>query len=220
MSEVDKPVFESNGLLDFFPTPPHSTEDGDAQSLPYRQQAPMQKTEELQRSERFSYDDESPPPDFDEEPSDFEDEVKGIMEREKESSGRPAYMGMDVDDGEEVPVASCESSLLMDGEWKADNTASRRNPPVYLTPPPENRSDHTPQLEMLPAFASSLEVIAPLRVETASGKKVIFRRRAKPVPKPIPVRSTRRTIVYADESARRERCKCCRRIEFTFCAYS
>jgi hypothetical protein len=43
-------------------------------------------------------------------------------------------------------------------------------------------------------FASSLEVIAPLRVETASGKKVIFRRRAKPVPKPIPVSSLRRLI--------------------------
>jgi len=109
MSQVDKPVFESNGLLDFFPTPPQSTEDGDAQSFPLRQQAPMQKTEELQRPERISYDDESPPPDFDEEPSDFEDEVMGIMEREKESSNRPAYMGMDIDDEEGAPVASCES---------------------------------------------------------------------------------------------------------------
>jgi hypothetical protein len=40
---------------------------------------------------------------------------------------------------------------------------------------------------MLPDFAASIESIAPLRVETASGKKVIFRRRAKPVPKAIPV---------------------------------
>jgi hypothetical protein len=42
---------------------------------------------------------------------------------------------------------------------------------------------------MLPDFAASIESIAPLRVETASGKKVIFRRRAKPVPKAIPVGS-------------------------------
>jgi hypothetical protein len=47
-------------------------------------------------------------------------------------------------------------------------------------------------------FASSLEVIAPLRVETASGKKVIFRRRAKPVPKPIPVSPIRGLVIVKD----------------------
>jgi hypothetical protein len=46
-----------------------------------------------------------------------------------------------------------------------------------------------PELELLPTFASSIQSIAPLRVETASGKKVIFTRRAKPLPKPIPVRT-------------------------------
>lgn len=193
MSQVDKPVFESNGLLDFFPTPPQSTEDGDVRSLPsMKQSGPMEKLEEPQpqRPERILYDDDEPPADFDEEPSDFEDQVMGIMEREKESSGRPGYMGMDIDDEEEPPVASCESSRLSlagHEERKADCIASRRKSPVYLTPPPEDHSDQPPQLEMLPVFASSLEIIAPLRVETASGKKVIFRRRAKPVPKPIPV---------------------------------
>ena len=110
MSQVDKPVFESNGLLDFFPTPPQSTENDDVRSLPSMKQSGLiGNLDEPQRPKRISYDDESPPPDFDEEPSDFEDEVMGIMEREKESSGRPAYMGMDVDDEEEAPVASCES---------------------------------------------------------------------------------------------------------------
>lgn len=112
MSEVDKPVFESNGLLDFFPTPPQSTENDDVQPVAsLEQNGTMEKLDEPQRPERISYDDDEPPPDFDEEPSDFEDEVMGIMEREKESSGRPAYMGMDLDDEEEAPVASCESEF-------------------------------------------------------------------------------------------------------------
>lgn len=64
--------------------------------------------------------------------------------------------------------------------------ASRPQSPVFHTPPPDEEMDE-PQLKMLPDFAASIESIAPLRVETASGKKVIFRRRAKPVPKAIPV---------------------------------
>jgi hypothetical protein len=63
---------------------------------------------------------------------------------------------------------------------------------IELTPPPETvnsmmEEDPRPELELLPTFASSIHSIAPLRVETASGKKVIFTRRAKPLPKPIPV---------------------------------
>lgn len=64
-----------------------------------------------------------------------------------------------------------------------------------MTPPPdvpdqnaEGEEDiemeSAPQFELLPMFES----IAPLRVETAAGKSVIFKRRAKPRPKPIPVR--------------------------------
>jgi hypothetical protein len=110
MSEISKPVFESNGLLDFFPTPPHSTEDESVQT--HSRPSDFTKDQnEPPRTKRIQYDDDAPPPDFDEEPSDFEDEVMGIMEREKESSGRPAYLSMDIDEEEEPPVASCTSGL-------------------------------------------------------------------------------------------------------------
>lgn len=105
MAETKKAIFEPNGLLDFFPTPPQSTGDADVAPPPPNSHAISN------RPDTFEYDDEPPPPDFDEEPSDFEDEVMGIMEREKESSSssRP-YGGMDVDfDDEDVtPVASCK----------------------------------------------------------------------------------------------------------------
>jgi hypothetical protein len=95
MSETHKAVFEPNGLLDFFPTPPQSLEDD---IEPPNNPAP--RTIE-QRPSQYEYeDDEPPPPDFDEEPSDFEDEVQGIMEREESSSSRP-FGGMDIDDEEE-----------------------------------------------------------------------------------------------------------------------
>lgn len=65
---------------------------------------------------------------------------------------------------------------------------------MVLTPPPdddepmeaeqeEEEEEGAGQFELLPMFES----IAPLRVETAAGKTVHFRRRAKPRPKPIPV---------------------------------
>jgi hypothetical protein len=107
MGEPQKLVFEPNGLLDFFPTPPQSTEDDIDPPA-----KPRSKPEE-KRLNRFEYDDDDgPPPDFEEEPSDFEDEVMGIMEREKQSSSsRPPTQGMDVDfdEDEDMPVASCES---------------------------------------------------------------------------------------------------------------
>jgi hypothetical protein len=101
MSETQKAIFEPNGLLDFFPTPPQSLEEDIA---PPTQPAP--RTIEQKPSQYQYDDDEPPPPDFDEEPRDFEDEVHGIMEREKSSSSRP-FEGMDIDDEEDMPVASC-----------------------------------------------------------------------------------------------------------------
>jgi len=173
MGETQKAIFEPNGLLDIFPTPPQSLEE----DLEPPAETASRSIE--QRPSQFQYeDDEPPPPDFDEEPSDFEDEVLGIMEREESSSSRP-YGGMDIDDEEDMPIASCES--IFSTELMI---ASRPKSPVFHTPPPD---DDEPQLKMLPDFAASIESIAPLRVETASGKKVIFRRRAKPVPKAIPV---------------------------------
>jgi hypothetical protein len=106
MGESQKAIFEPNGLLDFFPTPPQSLEED---IEPPTQ--PASRTIE-QRPSQYQYDDdEPPPPDFDEEPSDFEDEVFGIMEREKSSSSRP-FGGMDIDDEEDMPIASCESNAL------------------------------------------------------------------------------------------------------------
>lgn len=116
MSETQKAIFEPNGLLDFFPTPPQSLEED---IEPPTGPAPR-KTE--QRPSQYQYDDdEPPPPDFDEEPSDFEDEVLGIMEREKSSSSRP-FEGMDIDDDEgNMPVASC-GYLIRPGSRVADQS--------------------------------------------------------------------------------------------------
>ena len=106
MSETQKAIFEPNGLLDFFPTPPQSLEE-DIEP-PAR---PSTGSIE-QRPSQYHYDDEGPPPpDFDEEPSDFEDEVLGIMEREKLSSSSP-FGGMDIDEEEEMPIASCKSATI------------------------------------------------------------------------------------------------------------
>jgi hypothetical protein len=106
MSDTQKAIFEPNGLLDFFPTPPQSLEED---IEPPTQPAPRPIE---QRPSQYKYDDdEPPPPDFDEEPSDFEDEVHGIMEREESSSSRP-FGGMDIDDEEDMPIASCECSII------------------------------------------------------------------------------------------------------------
>jgi hypothetical protein len=105
MSETQKAVFEPNGLLDFFPTPPQSLEEDIEPPKP----APRSIE---RRPLQFVYeDDDPPPPDFDEEPSDFEDEVLGIMEREESSSSRP-FGGMDIDDDEDMPIASCEFAFI------------------------------------------------------------------------------------------------------------
>jgi len=106
MDQVKKPIFESNGLLDFFPTPPDSTEDVDIQP------PAAQFGTGHNRPDQYQYEDDEPPPDFDEEPSDFEDEVQGIMKRENESSSR-VFGEMDIDDADEEPVASCEASYLV-----------------------------------------------------------------------------------------------------------
>jgi hypothetical protein len=113
MGEPLKLVFEPNGLLDFFPTPPQSTGDGLEPSTK------SQSRSVEPRPDQFEYDDDDgPPPDFEEEPSDFEDEVMGIMERQKQSSSsRPPTQGMDIDfdEDEDMPVASCESPKFETG---------------------------------------------------------------------------------------------------------
>lgn len=109
---------ESNGLLDFLPTPPRSTEttslDGDG--------AKSQKS----KHDRMDFD-SPPPPDFDEEPSDFEDEVQAVMDQERRSGPGMSKLEMELDLGygdtlpeasssrkpeslAEQPVASCASA--------------------------------------------------------------------------------------------------------------
>lgn len=189
MSDEDPFAFESNGLLDFLPTPPESNEDLES-AIPDLNAKSSFQHEKRPASPVLGYG--SPPPDFDEEPSDFEDEVRGIMEREKRSMS----FEMDVDENESSrPVASCTSLFVPSWTKKAYCSASRPRREVILTPPPEivptadsrvteTLAEPSDQFELLPMFES----IAPLRVETASGRTVIFKRRAKPRPKPLPVR--------------------------------
>lgn len=125
MGETQKAIFESNGLLDFFPTPPQSLE----QDL----EPPTKAARVAQRPSQYQYDDdEPPPPDFDEEPSDFEDEILGIMEREQQSSSssRP-FDGMDIDDEEYMPVASCESTII---DRTDDSFATKITPIPHSAP--------------------------------------------------------------------------------------
>lgn len=119
MSDHEIFALESNGLLDFLPTPPESTSDVEAntdRNEKTGKNGPHPSTIDVgarPASPVMGYG--SPPPDYDEEPSDFEDEVRGILDREK----RATSLGLDSDDDENdlddhvpsqaAPVASCES---------------------------------------------------------------------------------------------------------------
>jgi hypothetical protein len=121
MGEDSNLTLESNGLLDFFPTPPLSTENGnDNDELP---QATTSVSGSKQKHSRPTYDyrfddDDAPPPEYDEEPSDFEDEMMDIMEREQESilpTSSPKSKdinGMDEDTFSDRPLASCKSESV------------------------------------------------------------------------------------------------------------
>jgi hypothetical protein len=110
MGHDDTLTLESNGLLDFFPAEPGNTKEivNDADEESGRNGGPTYD----QRLKTGHAGGDSPPPDYDEEPSDFEDEIEGIMQREKESMvpmqsrGR---MSEDLNLDEEAPVASCKS---------------------------------------------------------------------------------------------------------------
>ena len=224
MSDHEVLALESNGLLDFLPTPPESTKESEIDieielGKNKKHSIPIFELERERRPDSPVLGYGSPPPEYDEEPSDFEDEVQEIMEREKRNLSPP--IGMDFDDEDDMDmgvgmsskssapasapaVASCESNRHFEqsyshGHEMSSHTivASRPRKDLVLTPPPdvadqdqegeddvEMEMDAGPQLELLPMFES----IAPLRVETAAGKTVIFKRRAKPRPKPIPVR--------------------------------
>lgn len=110
MGHDDTLTLESNGLLDLFPAEPGITNEivNDAYEEGGRNGGPTYD----QRRKNGHAGGDSPPPDYDEEPSDFEDEIEGIMQREKESmvptqSRRSIDEDLDIDGG--APVASCKS---------------------------------------------------------------------------------------------------------------
>jgi hypothetical protein len=234
MGHDDTLTLESNGLLDFFPAEPGNTKEivNDADEESGRNGGPTYD----QRLKNGHTGGDSPPPDFDEEPSDFEDEVEGIMQREKESTvpmQSPGRMDEDLDIDQEAPVASCKHPHYLTRELLTLDPASRSRPSRHnhLAQPPDDmkgmdvdsntNGGDGPQLELLPIFASSLQTIAPLRVETASGKTVIFKRRAKPVPKPIPVSPHFILLLrWLICLAGRERSGKYGRIQPTFCTYT
>lgn len=123
MSDHEALALESNGLLDFLPTPPESTKDTDTE-LGEKHPNPIFELERRRPdSPVLGYG--SPPPEYDEEPSDFEDEVRGIIEREKRASSPGMRMdfdeedvGMDMDLSGKAsapgPVASCESASFFE----------------------------------------------------------------------------------------------------------
>jgi len=119
MGEDSTLTLESNGLLDFFPTPPLSTEN-ENDDLP---QATISVSGSKQKHSRPTYDygfddDDAPPPEYDEEPSDFEDEMMGIMEREQESILPTSTLKstniheLDEDTFSDRPLASCKSESV------------------------------------------------------------------------------------------------------------
>lgn len=114
MSENETLGFESNGLFDFLPTPPESTKSA-ADTLQTWKPQSSSILEKRPESPVLGYG--SPPPDYDEEPSDFEDEIQGIMDREQKASSTRMDFDEPEDEDEEMripaPVASCMSSLLI-----------------------------------------------------------------------------------------------------------
>lgn len=148
MGEDSTLTLESNGLLDFFPTPPLSTKNGNENDdLP---QATTSASVSKPKHSRPTYDygfddDDAPPPEYDEEPSDFEDEMMGIMEREQESVlPTSSLKSTDVHELDEEtfsdrPLASCRSKSAA---WRLElNTSfslqTLRYGPIY-------RLDSTP----------------------------------------------------------------------------
>lgn len=111
MNEDSSLTLESNGLLDFFPTPPLSTENDD--QLPTQADA-AELLKRPPRRQEHQDDYDAPPPEYDEEPSDFEDEMMDIMEREQESISLASSFrsttkdGMDDNISQHRPLASCK----------------------------------------------------------------------------------------------------------------
>jgi hypothetical protein len=150
MDEDSSLTLESNGLLDFFPTPPLSTENDD--QLPPQGDA-SKRPSRPSRGYGGQEEDDAPPPEYEEEPSDFEDEMMEIMERGQESI-LPASTfrtstrdGMDEDMFPNRPLASCvlhHTTLPRSFELKDSFSLLSQANVQVLSPGPTCRPDTTP----------------------------------------------------------------------------
>jgi hypothetical protein len=103
MTDTAPPMLESNGLLDFLPTPPRSVEttSSNGDQTQGKGKGNGNAGEQDDRNDRINQNGmdfgSPPPPDFDEEPSDFEDEMQEIMANEERSSRGTLQMSLDMD---------------------------------------------------------------------------------------------------------------------------
>ncbi|WVW80294.1 hypothetical protein I302_102272 [Kwoniella bestiolae CBS 10118] len=182
---VIKPLFEPTDIFNFdFPTPPQSNQSTSETSKEVTADDEMTATdvvEVFKRPERMRLD--SPPPDLEEEPDDFDvDAELAMMEMERETMS----LEMSTTTFEksrvieiravERPEDEFVSSGIFDSLDTDQPVASSSR--IALTPPPE--SDLTP----LPIFQSHFNTctVPSLRAETLQGKIVSFKRRNKPKP--------------------------------------
>lgn len=124
-------TLESNGLLDFLPAPistenENRNEEDSADNLGLDSTALRGEGSRSRPSPHRWMDNgggDPPPPDYDEEPSDFEDEIEGIMEREQDSMSRNESRSimddmMNGDEDQEArPIASCTFRFPRSHDW-------------------------------------------------------------------------------------------------------
>ncbi|WOO80484.1 Chromosome transmission fidelity protein 18 [Vanrija pseudolonga] len=142
----------------------------------------------------------SPPPELDEEPSDFEDEVQAMMELDNEESVRRDVLKIAADADEKrvreeaakrrraAIIAATQADEETQGSSSSGTqmfepsgifgfeplASTSRASRVELTPPPPVAE--VPEL----VFDSAGRLLRPLEAETASGRIVQFRRRNRP----------------------------------------
>lgn len=174
-----RPLFEPTDLLGPLPlpTPPHLTDADSKDGDDVHMEEGHVRPGELRM--------ESPPPDFEYEPSDLEDEVKALMKSEQRD--KPSFTSSRILDFDEPPISLPQPPALTPGtsliEYHGAKLMSSAASRITLTPPLDidtARLDHLLN-EPEPCF------LPPLRAETASGSNISFKRRTKPKPPVSPL---------------------------------
>lgn len=174
-----RPLFEPTDLLGPLPlpTPPHVTDADSKDGDDVHMEEGHVRPGELRM--------ESPPPDFEYEPSDLEDEVKALMKSEQRD--KPSFTSSRILDFDEPPISLPQPPALTPGtsliEYHGAKLMSSAASRITLTPPLDidtARLDHLLN-EPEPCF------LPPLRAETASGSNISFKRRTKPKPPVSPL---------------------------------